>query len=219
MTEQPLAVAVIGAAVSANKGAASMFFGLLDGLADAGIRADVNLLTTYRDRDEAALQRATERMIPEGFNVSTVDAGPVSLVLAFVLALPIRLLDRLHLGIGPLRRVPLIRAVRDTAVTVDLAGISFADGRSPALLGYNVIMSLFPYLAGAKVVKGSQAIGPVENFLTRLAASCVASHDHDLLSWRGHPQASRFARARECRGCGRSRLLDARVGSAGAHAD
>jgi len=150
-----------------------MFYGLLDGIADAGIRADVNLLTTYRDRDEAALQRETERMIPDGFNVSTFDAGPVSLVLAFVLALPIRLLDRLHLGIGPLRRVRLIRTVRDTAVTVDLAGISFADGRSLALLGYNVIMSLFPYLAGAKVVKGSQAIGPAENLLTRLAARAV----------------------------------------------
>jgi polysaccharide pyruvyl transferase WcaK-like protein len=173
MTNQPLTVSVIGAAVSANKGAASMFYGLLDGLADAGVRSDVILLTTYKDGDEAALHSGGSESIPEGFTVRTVDAAPAALLLALFLALPIRLLDRFRIPLGPLMLVPLIRAVRETEVTVDLAGISFADGRGLALLGYNVVMSLFPYLAGGNIVKGSQAIGPTESFLTRLAARGV----------------------------------------------
>jgi len=173
MTDRPLTVSVIGAAVSANKGAASMFYGLLDGLADAGIRADVTLLTTYKEGDEAALHSGTRESIPEGFSVRTVGAAPAALLLALFVALPIRLLDRFRIPLGPLLLVPLIRAIRETDVTVDLAGISFADGRGPALLGYNVVMSLFPYLAGGNVVKGSQAIGPTESLLTRMAARGV----------------------------------------------
>jgi polysaccharide pyruvyl transferase WcaK-like protein len=175
MTEQPtaLTVSVIGVALSANKGAASMFYGLLDGFDDYCIRADIALLTTYKDGDESALGSGGQASIPAGFTVGTVNAAPVALLLAFFLALPIRLLNRLRIPLGPLRIVPLIRAVRDSDVTVDLAGISFADGRSTALLGYNVVMSLFPYLAGGKVVKGSQAVGPVSSSLTRVAARAV----------------------------------------------
>lgn len=175
MTDQPtsLSVSVIGVAVSANKGAASMFYGLLDGLADAGVRADITLLTTYKGSDESTLRSGGPGSIPEGFSVRTVSASPAALLLAFLVALPIRLLSRLRVPLGPLLRIPLIRAVRETEVTVDLAGISFADGRSLALLGYNVVMSLFPYLAGGSVVKGSQAIGPVDSFVTRVAARVV----------------------------------------------
>ncbi len=168
-----LKVSVIGAALSANKGAASMFYGLLDGLANAGVSAEVTLLTTYKSSDEAVLTGGGPGVIPEGFTVRAVKASPIALLVAFVLALPIRLLDRFHIPLGPLGLIRLIRAVRETEVTVDLAGISFADGRSPALLGYNVVMSLFPYLAGGSVVKGSQAIGPVESPLTKAAARVV----------------------------------------------
>jgi polysaccharide pyruvyl transferase WcaK-like protein len=164
---------VIGVAVSANKGAASMFYGLLDGLADAGVRADVKLLTTYKRNDEFALRSGGRVPIPDGFSVRAVNASPASLLLAFILALPIRLLEKLRVPLGPLSRLPLIKAIRETDLTVDLAGISFADGRSMTLLGYNVVMSLFPYLAGGNVVKGSQAIGPIESFPTRMAARGV----------------------------------------------
>lgn len=178
MTERPtaLTVSVIGAALSANKGAASMFYGLLDGLADADVTAEISLLTTYKGSDEAALHTSRPGSIPDGFVVRVINASPASLLMAFFLALPVRMLDNLRIPLGPLGYVKLIRAVRETNVTVDLAGISFADDRSPALLGYNVVMSLFPYLAGGKVVKGSQAIGPVESLLTRLAARLVLPH-------------------------------------------
>lgn len=166
-------VSVIGAAISANKGAASMFYGLLDGLADEGTRVDIALLTTYPEDDKAALGGRGRGSIPDGCTVRTVNAAPPALLLAFVLALPVRLLDRLRLPLGPLLLVPLIRAVRESDVTVDLAGIALADGRGPALLGYNVVMSLFPFLAGGTVVKGSQALGPFTGSLTHLAARIV----------------------------------------------
>lgn len=167
-----LRVTVLGAAVSANKGAASMAYGLFDGLSDAGVSASVALLTTYPGADDDALKRAS-RGIPSGISVSTVDASPFSLLVAIVVALPIRLLDRLRLPLGPLGRLRLIREIRQSDVTVDLAGISFADGRGIPLLGYNSVMSLFPYLAGGTVVKASQAIGPTNALLTRMAARFV----------------------------------------------
>jgi polysaccharide pyruvyl transferase WcaK-like protein len=163
---------VLGAAVSANKGAASMVYGLLDGLAEADVSADVALLTTYPVADGEALTRAGGA-IPGSITVATVDASPVRLLMAFAAAVPIRILDRFRLPLGPLSRVRLIREIRESDVTVDMAGISFADGRGIALLGYNTVMSLFPYLAGGSVVKASQAIGPAESFLTRAAARLV----------------------------------------------
>jgi polysaccharide pyruvyl transferase WcaK-like protein len=168
-----LNLAVIGAALSANKGAASMVLGLVDGLSDRGIHAEVSLLTTYRTEDEEVLGTHDESLIPDGITVRVVNAAPFALMLALVLSLPIRLLDRLRLPLGPLLMNPLIRAVRRSDVTVDLAGIAFADGRGFALLGYNVVMSMFPFLAGGSVVKASQALGPFTNKLTRTAARIV----------------------------------------------
>jgi len=169
----PMKVAVIGAAVSANKGAASMVYGLVDGLTDADIAVDLSLLTTYKADDEAVLAALDGRPFAMDVPVRVIDASPASLLLAFVLALPIRLLDRFSIPLGPLLAHPLIRAVRRSDVTVDLAGIAFADGRGIALLGYNVVMSLFPYLAGGTVVKASQALGPFDGRLTRMAARIV----------------------------------------------
>lgn len=172
-----LRIAVIGAAVSANKGAASMFYGLVDGVAEVHGPFDVELLTTYPSDDRRALDHGS---LPKGVEVTLVDAAPVKLVFAFLLALPVRLLDRLGLPIGPFGLNALIRSVRSTDVVVDLAGISFADGRGIPLLGYNSVMSLFPYLAGGTVVKGSQALGPMRSVATRIAARIVLPRMHTI---------------------------------------
>lgn len=166
----PLRISVIGAAISANKGAASMVYGLVDGLNDAGVRVELALLTTYKNDDEFVLDRNS---IPDGITVRAVNAAPAALLFAFALSLPIRLLDRFGIPLGPLLLNPLVRAVRRSDVTVDLAGIAFADSRGVALLGYNVVMSMFPYLTGRSVVKASQALGPFKGRLTRTAALFV----------------------------------------------
>ena len=165
-----LRVGVIGAAVSANKGAASMFYGLVDGLASEAAPLHIELLTTYPSDDRASLDTTS---LPGGVDVTIRDASPVRLLLAFIVALPIRLLDRIGIPIGPFGFNRLVRSVRSTDVVVDLAGISFADGRGVPLLGYNSVMSLFPHLAGARVVKGSQALGPMRKPATRFAAGIV----------------------------------------------
>lgn len=170
-------VAVIGAAVSANKGAASMFYGLVDGLAERTGAFDVDLLTTYPSADRESLDRVA---LPPGVSVNVVGAGPIPLLVAFFLALGVRLAAALRLPPGPLALHPLLRAVRSSDVVVDLAGISFADGRGVALLGYNSVMSLTPHLAGGTVVKGSQAIGPVQRPLTRTAARIVLPRMHAI---------------------------------------
>lgn len=172
-SDERVRIGAIGAAVSANKGAASMFFGLLDGLGDRSVHAEVVLFTTYPDQDRAALAGVD---VPSGIDVTISSAGPVALLLAFLVALPIRLLERLRVPTGLLSVNALVRSMRSCDVVVDLAGISFADGRGVALLGYNSVMSLMPFLAGSPVVKGSQALGPMRTLPVRWAARIVLPH-------------------------------------------
>lgn len=68
---------------------------------------------------------------------------------------------------------PALRAMMDSVVVADLAGISFSDGRGLPTLVYNTLMTGIPLLVGAQVVKCSQAIGPMDQHSTRISARLV----------------------------------------------
>jgi colanic acid/amylovoran biosynthesis protein len=163
--DRPLRVATLGGAFSGNKGSASMLFALLDNLPEmvGGCRFDV--LTTYPGED------ANE---PRAGEVTLHSASPK--LLAFVL-FPLAVLAAIgrvvHLPVKVFCRTPALRALADADVVVDLAGISFADGRGIPTLGYNVLMTSLPILLGRPVVKASQALGPFEESLNRFAAKRV----------------------------------------------
>lgn len=155
----------IGAAFSANKGAASMLWGVLDSLPTRVGPCSVVILSTYPDEDERALHHPNAVVVPARPRDILLPMLPEG-VLAFVLR---------RLGVDPAAacRSPAMRAIANADVVLDLAGISFSDGRGIATLGYNVLMAGIPALVGAKVVKCSQALGPFASWLNRNAARLV----------------------------------------------
>jgi polysaccharide pyruvyl transferase WcaK-like protein len=159
-------VVLIGAALSANKGAASMLRGAVALARERWPEASVTVLSTYAAADREAKDR------PEGLRV--VSLSPAQLAgLAAPLALlrlvtrPLRIPDRWF------ALTPALRALLDADIVGDLAGISFVDGRGLATLVYNTLMSGLGVALGRPVVKLSQAIGPCRRRPTRLAARLV----------------------------------------------
>jgi polysaccharide pyruvyl transferase WcaK-like protein len=61
----------------------------------------------------------------------------------------------------------------DSAVVVDVAGISFADGRGFAIVVYNALMTGVPLLLGVPVVKAAQALGPFQSMPNKWLAPLV----------------------------------------------
>ena len=158
-------VAVVGAALSANKGAASMLLALADNIDEVVPGGRLVSLSTYPQADgrEAGASK-----------IDIVDYRPRTMVL---LHLPLAILAgiaRLLGGSGrTFMRTRALRILRDAEVVADLAGISFSDGRGLPTLVYNSLMTGIPLMIGAPVVKCSQAIGPLQRFDTRLAARLV----------------------------------------------
>lgn len=161
-------LATVGAASSANKGAASMLQALIDGAEDHLGPCSIDVLTTYPATDRLEPPRATGST-----EVAIVPATPVGLVLMAPLALLVWVLDRLRVPSGLLLRTQAMRALRRADVVVDVSGISFVDGRGLPTLVYNTLVTGIPLLLGAEVVKCSQALGPFERPLNRVVARTV----------------------------------------------
>lgn len=161
----PLRVAVIGAAFTANRGSASMLRAVIDALPGRVGPCRFAVLTTYPAED------AAERPSP---GVTIVPYRPWELVFPLLpLALLAALLRLVRLPSRPVALHPALSELARADVVVDVAGISFVDGRGLPLLAYNGLMTGIPLLMGARVVKGSQALGPFRRPLNRAAARLV----------------------------------------------
>lgn len=165
LSSRPTHVATLGAAFSANKGAASMLEALIDRLPERLGPCRFSVLTTYPHEDIRQ---------PIDPAVRLVSLTPPRLALV---AFPLALLSRLARSVGLptpwVRWVPPLKAIEDADLVVDLAGISFADGRRLALLVYNVLMTGTPLLLGRPVVKAPQALGPFRTRTVRRAARAL----------------------------------------------
>ncbi|WP_029136102.1 polysaccharide pyruvyl transferase family protein [Nakamurella lactea] len=157
-------VAVIGAAYSANKGAASMMQSLLDNLPARVDGVRIVAVSTHAGADRRAYAAA-------GLDVPVVSQAPVEMGLAHVpLALVAGLLRRLKLPYTWLLRPAGLRALHDADLVADLSGISFVDGRRFVVIVYNALVVWVPMLLGTPVVKCSQAMGPFKTRVNRLLA-------------------------------------------------
>lgn len=157
-------IVTLGAAFSGNKGAASMLQALLDNLPDFVGECRFDVLTTYPNEDR--------RELPP--NVEVVSCTPTGLaVLHFPLALAAAIGTRLGIPRRWFCRTEALKAILRADLVLDVAGISFVDGRGIATLGYNVLMTSTPLLLGRPVVKVAQALGPFESRLNRFFASRI----------------------------------------------
>lgn len=166
--KQPVRIAIVGAALSANKGAAAMLETVIARMPDVVGECRFDILTTY---PEADAQR-----VPQGSDVRVVGLQPLRLALVeFPVACLVFIARMLRLPTFWVRSRGC-RSMLDADVVVDVAGISFADGRGVAILGYNVLMTGVPLLLGVPTVKAAQAMGSFNSLPTKIAAKLVLPH-------------------------------------------
>lgn len=152
-------VAIIGSALSGNKGAAAMLESSVQELTARDPGACFSLLSVYPGPDRRQNRYG---------QLEVGDARPVRLG---ALLNPAALLHRL---VPPLRgllvrRLPELRALVEADVLLDQGGITFVDGRGKFLV-YNVATILPALLVGTPVVKCAQALGPFRSRANRWAA-------------------------------------------------
>ena len=162
---QPVRIAIIGAALSANKGAAAMVESVMARLPNEMGGCHFDILTTYPDADASR--------VPAGADAAVVGLQPLRLALV---EFPIACLAL----VARTLRIPLFwvrsrgcRSMLDSSVVVDVAGISFADGRGFAIVVYNALMTGVPLLLGVPTVKAAQALGPFQSIPNKWLAPLV----------------------------------------------
>ena len=162
---QPVRIAIIGAALSANKGAAAMVESVMARLPNEMGECHFDILTTYPDADASR--------VPEGVDAAVVGLQPVRLALVeFPIACLALAARTLRLSLFWVRSRGC-RSMLDSAVVVDVAGISFADGRGFAIVVYNALMTGVPLLLGVPTVKAAQALGPFQSIPNKWLAPLV----------------------------------------------
>ena len=162
---QPVRIAIIGAALSANKGAAAMVESVMARLPNEMGECHFDILTTYPEADASR--------IPAGADAAVVGLQPLRLALVeFPIACVALAMRKLHLPLSWVRSRGC-RSMLDSSVVVDVAGISFADGRGFAIVVYNALMTGVPLLLGVPTVKAAQALGPFQSVPNKWLASLV----------------------------------------------
>lgn len=123
-----------------------------------------SVLTTFPDDDRAEVHDRS---------VTIVSLRPAEVALFWPLAALAGALRIVHLPWRWLCVTPALRHLRDADLVVDVAGISFADGRGVPIVVYNALMTSLPLLLGRPTVKASQALGPFKNPVNRTLAKLV----------------------------------------------
>lgn len=124
-----------------------------------------DILTTYPEADAPK--------VPQGSNARVVGLQPLRLALIEIPIASLALVARtLRLPLGWVR-ARACRSILDSAVVVDVAGISFVDGRGIPITIYNSLMTGLSLLLGVPTVKAAQALGPFKTQPNRLLAKLV----------------------------------------------
>ena len=154
--------AIIAATVYGNRGAEAMLETVVGRLSEAVPDLRFHVFSYYPDDDRRVLANP---------QVTLHSSTPAALVLSLLpLALLFGLLRSLF-GASALRFAPAsIRGLAQSEALVDLAGVSFIDGREK-FLPFNVLTLLPARLLGTPVVKMPQATGPFESGINRSFAA------------------------------------------------
>lgn len=180
MVDRPrLQLGIIAASFTGNRGAEAMLLATIAETRRGFPDADIHVMSYSPKADLAWFQ---DHHLPRVYLHSST---PAALVLRW---LPMALLCRLL----PVLRRPLrcehgqgIGRLLGLHVVVDLAGVSFIDGREK-FLPFNVL-TLFPFLLhGVPVAKLSQALGPMRRPLTRVFARLVLARVQLLVARGSH---------------------------------
>ena len=159
---------IVGAALSANKGAAAMAESVVEHLHEYVGSAQFTILTTY-PKDDAMKTLHMRQSVVLGLE-------PLRLALVeFPIALLAALSRALRIPRGWVRTRGC-RAILNADCVVDVAGISFVDGRGIPITAYNALMTAVPLLLGTPTVKAAQAMGPFRTQPNRTLAKLILPH-------------------------------------------
>jgi hypothetical protein len=127
-----------------------MLLALFDRLGGFTGSCSFDVLTTYPDADAAELLRLRGNgELDTRLDVTITPARPAQLLVVwFPLALLVALLRLMRIPGRALCVTRGMRALYDADIVLDVAGISFVDGRGLPLLGYNFLMTAIPLLLG-----------------------------------------------------------------------
>jgi len=158
-------ITVIGATLTGNKGAASMLIALVQNLKKVLIGDYIiNCLTIYGEND---------RQFNSYKNLEIIKCTPFDIV---CIAMPLSIFFYLFKWFNLVKKILLknrvIKIIYNSDLVVNIAGISYSDGRGLILL-YNIACDLTPLLLQRKVFKYSQAIGPFKKLSNRVSARII----------------------------------------------
>mgnify|MGYP000924408833 CR=1 FL=1 len=157
-------ISIIGATISGNKGAESMFLSGLQGIKSLIPTAKINLFTYYLEADEQLNNHP---------NVTICDGTPLALGVIYPsLAIVLKIMQKLHLPTSFIERQRHFAALARSDLVIDMAGISFVDGRE-RYLPFNIACVLAPILLKKRILKYSQALGPFKNPVNRFCAKLI----------------------------------------------
>lgn len=152
-------VAIIGSALSGNKGAAAMLESAVHHLTERHPDVEISHLSMY-PRSDAELNPHP--------NVRVLNASPVRLgIVINGAALTWRILPFARQRLE--RAVPEVGALAQADVMLDQGGITFVDKRGKYLI-YNVASILPALMVRTPVVKCAQALGPFQTWSNRTLA-------------------------------------------------
>ncbi|MBN2404271.1 MAG: polysaccharide pyruvyl transferase family protein [Coriobacteriia bacterium] len=154
-------ISIIAATVTGNRGAEAMLETTVGRLRERWPDVRFNVYSYYPDTDAALVSDPA---------IQVYSSTPASLVLVHLPFAALLGLLRV-IGLGRLRAIfpAPVRALVESDALIDLAGVSFIDGREK-FLAFNVLTILPAMMLGTPVFKLAQALGPFSNPANRFAS-------------------------------------------------
>jgi len=155
-------IGIVGGTIHGNRGAQAMLESLVGRLRRHDSGYQFTIFSYYPEKDAELI---TDPL------TTVASAKPIDLVLKIF---PCAMVARLAMLVGltcPSGLLPRdVVKLRQCAILLDIAGISFSDGREK-FLPFNILTIWPAMLLGVPVVKCAQALGPFEGRTNRLAAN------------------------------------------------
>ncbi|MES9852949.1 MAG: polysaccharide pyruvyl transferase family protein [Candidatus Thiodiazotropha sp. L084R] len=159
-------ISIIAATISGNRGAEAMLTTTIGRIRERYKNCHFNVFSYYPKRDQTILNDPSITVYSATPLYLVGVLFPLSIALFILKLTPIKSLQSL---------IPAsVRAINESDTFIDLAGVSFIDGREK-FLPYNILTLTPAFLLKTPVLKFSQAMGPFKHRINRIFATHTLS--------------------------------------------
>lgn len=160
-------IGILAATFSGNKGAAAMLCSIVDNISKGHENIEFNIMSVYPIQDKKQCYYD---------NCTIISAKPEEILFkAFPLSILYKLLGKVGFFKDLFLRNKTLMGFYDSDFIIDAAGISFVDSRGFVLNTYNFVCMAIPLLLNKRVLKFSQALGPMNKLYNKIYAKLVLS--------------------------------------------